>query len=451
MARSAHASPFTGSEGPTCHVFARDIDRAQQAAPTLQHGVQSWTNSGLSICGHAVADQDDMVPCAFNPVVTDWLRRKQHSLDAVLGQLSDYEPYLGENAKQILNYLYRAALPARVLRLLRVCDTQQIQEFVEEYDIVARRLWCSLLHLPQFSSIQWQILTIPLVHGGLGLRTAVALHVVARISALAQCPKHGPGSAYFKRCFDNEMRELQARYQSDSRYPAAALVRQAYDDKDVSSVKSLQRRLLAHYDLQQAKSVLVELAASRPIIEYHWLKHIAAVRLGSAIDQPGLGSWITSLPTSPLTSLTNEQWLFGIYLRLVVIDFEGHVCQRLVADAKACNKPMDSFGVHAGTCPHALCIRRHNTVCDLLADLGKAGNCTVQKEQRVGSAHWTGEHVAGAQPVHTADLVVVTPQGHTMFLDVRTTCCPHDVNLDHRLQLQETYHVTYWHQIYSIV
>ena len=256
------------------------------------------------------------------------------------------------------------------------------------------------------------------------MRATRGLLPAARLTALAQAPREGAACKYFRQCFDEEHGPLTDRYMAATHTSTIRALRSSFDAADPLSVRSLQRRLVAQIDLDNARDLQCCLA-------YHWLCNLPHDSLESKLDQRGMGGWLQSLPTSTFLELTDDQWLWAMQSRLglQVAGTSGR-CSRLLPNGRPCGAALDTCGIHPCSCLRSLAVKRHNLIRDLIAQLAKVANCTVQVEQRILTGLETRPRC-----IHTADLCLIDSTGRFIYVDVRTTAKPLDKDMrGHLLQ-----------------
>ena len=401
---------------------------AQRLAPRVASHVESWTDQGIEICGHALADCSEVIPTGGDLYINTWLHRHLERIDAWLQKLLSLEPLLGCHSKALVSHMILVTFPARVLHLLRGIAEHHIASFVEELDSLLRRTWATLFQLPFLNACQWRLLCCNRSYGDFGFRSCYDLAAIARVTSLAQSPTEGAAAPYFQACFEREVAALALRVDCGPSHSVLALVRQSFHATDVTSVKSLQRRLCALLDRQNARTLATELAAAHPVMEYHMLNLWAVESLDSAPDQKGMASWFDSLPCSADACVNNEEWLFGVHQRLgcPVPGSDGE-CMRIKTNGARCAKPLDATGIHASHCAWNLVIRRHNSVRDIVSSLAKLSGSVVQIEQRISDVSYSP---TCPRPIHTADIHITEPCGAAIVLDIRTTSRPLGQDID---------------------
>ena len=314
-----------------------------------------------------------------------------------------------------------------MLHLLRGMSEHFIIPFAEELDQLMKRTWQQLFELPSLSALQWRLLTTHRLFGGFGIHACMDLAPIARVTALAQCPTEGPAAPYFRECFERELHALGARVALGKSHSVLAMVRQSFDGSDVTSVRSLQRRLCSLFDKEGARVLAAELAARDSVMEHHMLNLWAVDDIDSVPDQKGLAAWFDSLPNCADACVNNEEWLEGVHQRLgiPVVGSQG-TCMRVKPNGTRCQHSLDGAGIHASQCAWNMVIRRRHSVRDLVASLAKMSGCVVQIEQRVSEVRYSP---SCARPIHTADVHITEPCGATIVLDIRTTSRPmgHDI------------------------
>ena len=151
-----------------CQVYAPNVSMAKAQAPAIETAVPSWSDAGIEICGHTLADMTDVLPAGTADYIYSWLKRVVTMLDEDLTQLLALRPHIGQNALQILSRLLRSSIPTRVLHILRGCPSCFTVEFSEDIDTLLKTAWSTLLGMTAFDALQWKLLTAPISMGGFG-------------------------------------------------------------------------------------------------------------------------------------------------------------------------------------------------------------------------------------------------------------------------------------------
>ena len=283
------------------------------------------------------------------------------------------------------------ALP-RLLHLFRALPPETTLSLAEKADAAALSTYEKLLTAKLTSSPQQTQAALPTRLGGSGLLRFKELRAQAWLGSwlgtlpavralagagLASCEALTQGSQSWAVALQESLEELaQEGVYLDQ---AGAVVRerpaQLWGWEDGAPALAQRQRLLSRARAEAARSRLLQSLPSA-----------ARARLRSC-GGPGAGAWVLAAPTSPATRLTDMEYRVCSRLRLRVplgLGGPGARCRNQRSGAPGeedaasspggeCSKPLDADGFHALTCRvGGLVIRRHNTLRDIFAWIGRA-------------------------------------------------------------------------------
>ena len=395
---------------------------------------------GLKICGHYVSDELALIPSGESTFIQDTLREYVLQIDRNAQQLLVLMQHMAANSLQVMSYILRVTMPARFLHLLRSLPLELTAEFCESMERLLKALWSQLIAIPHFTAEQWRLATLPLSHGGLGLPDIMELAAQSRLVCLIKFPRAGSHVPYLRVCFQRELETLLARTAANIRFPIETLLRTSFDAPDVSSLRTLQRKLRAHLSNATAHQLREAYQAEVTPLRHHWSLHCVSTAAKPATTSPGQGTWMLSLPLNEHMAITDEAWRWAMRQRLGILVAGTHGACSVQKHGHPCGIRLDQNGWHSNICPRELYIRRHNAVCLTLAELGRAAGCVTMQEQRLGSEiPAEPQDNRMVRPTRTADVTFVDPTGRHILVDVRITAKPVAGQLPQWLQHHQTH------------
>ena len=228
------------------------------------------------------------------------------------------------------------AIP-RLLYVLRTCPCFS-HPLLDQYDHILRKGLEFIVNTP-VDDTGWLQATLPVSHGGLGIRRAVDLAVPTFSSSafsVHQAVSQLIQSVAFERVFFDTLPDVQSR----------------------PNITTSQRA----WDALQCERRQNELFLCAPEGSVQKRRLLAATA-------PQSGAWLNALPSSTLgLKLDNEQLRVAVALRIGAPISQPHQCRH-------CQAPVDSLATHGLSCRYSVGRHpRHRSVNDLLKQaFGSAG------------------------------------------------------------------------------
>ena len=236
-----------------------------------------------------------------------------------------------------------------------------------------------------------------------------------------QFPRAGDLGEHARRLWEHEAPMLYNQVSSAMKASIALLVRQSWDHDDPSSVKTLFKKLRAHFAILTAHELLAAHPDDATPMGHTWRSSLQDDQLDQVSMHQKGAEWLVPAQVGAETSLHDDAWTWNLQWKLGIAP-QGQFCRRIDKHGVACAQHLDLHHQHAS---HSLLIKRHNLIRDIFASMAKAAGALVHIGQRTGHGIMQDlDELPRHRPLHTADVVATLPDGRSLTMDVRVTTRP---------------------------
>lgn len=332
---------------------------------------------------------------AMERITDDLIRRRQvlSQLPALLGPSG--------NGLQVAWHINRTSVQQRLTHLLRALPPTKLRPWLDRVD--ASQLGFFAMQFgeePSWTTVRQ--LRQPRRHGGLGLTSAqddAPLLFLAAALEPAQLQR-------VRRLWEPELRQAVETVAAQ----AALSPQEMFGMPTDALLEQGGVRLLPMMREKTAKRL-------QPTSS-----HAAADVLGASHH---LSLPVLMHPPTPAVRVSDGAWRSALrrWGRLPLIAAEARCAYVPRAAAGPCGHAIDPQGAHCQRCARGLLMARHNRVVKCLQHLATQAGCAAHLEQLIpirGLPPPDGERAAGL-PMKRADLLVRSPEGQVIALDVRVS------------------------------
>ena len=249
--------------------------------------------------------------------------------------------------------ILRYSLAAKLIYFAQTIEPSIVAPFAQQFDEIMRNTYLKIIDLESINADQKVQLSLPLRHGGCGLRTH-AMSELQRLfvsSSLLVAPAvlDATGTRLAPAADDADENDLFCPVEHSLRSCIENLQLAGISRPDFESPGPIASKAWATGVAEKLyKKTTAELAASFDNLPEVECKHAKARLLSCG----GIGAqWLAQAPTCHLTQLPDEDICSAIRLRLGADTFCGEICPHINADGTECGATCDRLGRHLLSCP----------------------------------------------------------------------------------------------------
>ena len=249
--------------------------------------------------------------------------------------------------------ILRYSLAAKLIYFAQTIDPSIVAPFAQQFDEIMRNTYLKIIDLENINSDQKVQLSLPLRHGGCGLRT----HAMSELQRLFVSSSLLVAPAVLDATGIRLEPAADDADENDQFCPAEHSLRSCIDDLQLAGISKpdfdfagpiASKTWATGVAEKLAKKTTAELAASFENLPEVECKHAKARLLSCG----GVGAqWLAQAPTCHLTQLPDADMCSAIRLRLGADTFCGEICPHINADGTECGAACDRLGRHLLSCP----------------------------------------------------------------------------------------------------